>query len=731
MTSLSQGTPVNHLNFSAQLRVSPIPIASIMLGIACVLVWKIGLHPVPISMLLVSLSTLSIAALDQHHKLSHLCLALGLVAMVLALYRVFHIPGILTLLAIPAGLVAAMFCMRVAALFGAAETVLLISLSVSGFISVNNWEIAVAVITIWAVVGMLAQIYEPIYGFVRWVECYYLQTQRQLDKAIAATTTLDQTLKELAHAGRQLTLSNERLSALRQIAEDAEKTKMAFVSKVSHELRTPLNMIIGLVDLMVKSPDIYGQPFPPAAFEDLQVVYRNCEHLSSLINDVLDLTQVESGRMTLHKERTNIATIVDEAIGVVQPLIKKKRLQTKTNIPSNLPLVYCDRTRIRQALLNLLSNAARFTDKGDVSVRVECKDTYIVISVSDTGPGIPEQDRERIFTPFCQGSQALWLDKGGSGLGLSISKQFVELHGGRIWFESNLGEGTTFSFDLPISEPLIPISAPNRWINEGWEWVQPNPEASRPDLHPKPRLVIYDPLGEFYPSVSRFADEMDLVDARTTDELISEVGKLPASAAIINSSEPAGLWQQVDILKHQLPNTPVIGCAIPSQRRRAWEAEALDYLIKPITRDRLHQALDRVSGTMRNVLVVDDDPDVQKLIVRMLHSFAPELQINTASDGEQALAMMRASQPDLMMVDIIMQGMDGWQLVTLKNTDDQLRNIPVIFVSAQDPSAVPVSSSAMVVSIDKGLSAGRLLHCALALSATLLQPDPGHGSEPG
>lgn len=731
MTSLTQGTPVKPLNFFAELRGSPIPIALIMLGVACTLVWSIGLNAVPMSLLVVSLSTLIMAALDQQHKLSHLCLTLGLIAMVLALYLVFRVPGILTLLAIPAGLAASMFCLRIAAIFGAGETALLIALSSNGIINAGYWEIIVAIIAIWAIVGLLAQIDEPIYGFVRWVESYYQQTQRQLDEAISTTTTLDLTLKELAHAGRQLTLSNERLSALRQIAEDAEKTKMAFVSKVSHELRTPLNMIIGLVDLMVKSPDIYGQPFPPAAFEDLQVVYRNCEHLSSLINDVLDLTQVESGRMTLHKERTNIATIVDEAIGVVQPLIKKKHLQAKTDVPADLPLVYCDRTRIRQALLNLLSNAARFTDKGKVCVRVERKDAYIVISVSDTGPGIPEQDRERIFTPFCQGSQALWLDKGGSGLGLSISKQFVELHGGRIWFESNLGEGTTFSFDLPISEPIIPISAPNRWIAEDWEWVQPNPEATRPDLHPKPRLVIYDPLGEFYPNVSRFADEMDMVDARTTEELISEVEKLPASAAIINSPEPARLWQQVDILKHQLPNTPVIGCAIPSQRHRAWEAEALDYLIKPITRDRLHQALERVPGTVRDMLVVDDDPDVQRLVVRMLHSFAPELQIKTASNGEQALAMMRAAQPDLMMVDIIMQGMDGWRLVTLKNADEQLRNIPVIFVSAQDPSAAPVSSSAMVVSIDRGLSAGKLLHCALALSATLLQPDPGHGSEPG
>ena len=713
--------------------MSPVPFALMMLGVACVLVWSIGLSTLPSGLFVVSLATLFIAGLDQHHKTSHLCLIIGSIGLVLLLDLVFRVPGILTLLAIPAGMAAGMFSLRIAALVGAGETVLLITLPayLGPGTGPSTGEIAVAVIAIWIVIVLLSQIYEPIFGFARWAEDYYLRAQRQLDEIISTTTTLDQTLKELAHAGRQLTLSNERLSALRLIAEEAEKTKVAFVSKVSHELRTPLNMIIGLIDLMVKSPDIYEEPFPSTAFEDLQVVYRNCEHLSSLINDVLDLTQVESGRMTLHKERTDIATVVDEAIGVVQPLIKKKHLRAEINVPSDLPLVYCDRTRIRQALLNLLSNATRFTDQGEVSVCVEHKDTYIVISVSDTGPGIPAQDRERIFTPFCQGSQTLWRDKGGSGLGLSISKQFVELHGGRIWFESTLGEGTTFSFDLPVSEPLVPISAPNRWISEDWEWVQPNPDALRPDLRPKPRLIICDPLGELYPGVSRFADEMDLVDVHSTDELICELAKLPANAAIVNSTEPAGLWSLVGTLKEQLPSTPIIGCAIPSQRNRAWEAEALDYLIKPITRDRLRQALERVPNPVQHILLVDDDPDVQKLIARMLLSFSSEIQVRAASNGAQALAMMRETQPDLVLVDIIMPDMDGWQLINLKNADIHLRDIPVIFVSAQDPSALPVASPAIVVSIDKGLPVGKLLHCALALSATLLQPDPGPGSTPG
>jgi CheY-like chemotaxis protein len=277
----------------------------------------------------------------------------------------------------------------------------------------------------------------------------------------------------------------------------------------------------------------------------------------------------------------------------------------------------------------------------------------------------------------------------------------------------------------------VPISAPNRWIAEDWEWIQPDPDAMRLDLHPKPRLILYDPLGELYPSVRRYEDEMDLVDANTIDQLVNEVEKLPANAAIVNSTDTAAMWQQIDALKQQLPNTPIIGCAIPSQRHRAWEMEALDYLIKPITRNRLHQALDRVPGTLRHVLLVDDDPDVQSLTARMLLSFAPDLQISAASNGEQALAMMRLAPPDVMLVDIIMPDMDGWQLITLKNEDAQLRDVPVIFISAQDPSAVPICSPAVVVSIDTGLSVRKLLQCAIALSATLMQPDSTPGSAPG
>ncbi|HEY3341618.1 MAG TPA: hypothetical protein VGK81_06350, partial [Anaerolineae bacterium] len=190
MTSLLQGTHSNHLDFSAEIRVSPVPVALLMLGVACVLIWVIGLTVLPASLLVVSLITLFVAGLDQKHKLSHICFTLGLVALVLVLYQAYRVPGILTLLAIPAGMAAAMFNLRVAALFGAGETVLLIALATSQSVQANNGESFVAIIAIWVVIGFLTQAYESIYGFAHWAEAYYLRSQRQLEQAISTTTTL-------------------------------------------------------------------------------------------------------------------------------------------------------------------------------------------------------------------------------------------------------------------------------------------------------------------------------------------------------------------------------------------------------------------------------------------------------------------------------------------------------------------------------------------------------------
>ncbi len=710
-------------DFGSELRVSPVNIALLFLVMASVTPWIIKPTILLIGFFLAPIITLLLASWAHTKPLAKWFLAFSVTVLITQINLIYAVPAILSLLVIPVCLIVIMVNVRAAGLFAATMTLILVFapalLGATGRVA----EVVIAILCIWFVFALMAGSFHGVYGFAHWAAEYYTKSTLQLQQALDTALSYDETVKELAKAGRQLALSNERMVALRLLAEEAQKTKVAFVSKVSHEFRTPLNMIIGLIDLIVKSPDIYGEPFPTAAFEDLTVIYRNCEHLSSLINDVLDLTQVESGRMRLRKERVDMASIIMEAVGVVQPLILKKKLTLETAFNPDLPQVYCDRTRIRQVILNLLSNAARFTDHGGITICIQQRSNYIVASVKDTGPGINPRDRERIFDPFCQGSQSLWLDKGGSGLGLTITKQFVELHGGRIWFDSILGEGTTFSFELPVTELIMPIDAPNRWISEDWVWMEQHPSGKLPDLSPKPRVILYDEVGELQHTLSRYSSEIDLVNVDNAVEVVDAQRVLPVNAVIINLQSADGLQHTISQLTASIPNTAIVGCTIPSSRKQAWEAHAVDYLIKPVTRDRLKQAIYRVQGKIEVVLLVDDDPDVVMLLTRMLMAIEPGLKIRSANSGSQALQEMHEHLPDLVLLDVILPDMDGWEFLKRKVAHEDLQAVPVIFVSAQDPNNLPTNSASMIVGHDNGFSASKLVRCALSLSATLLQPD--------
>jgi len=571
--------------------------------------------------------------------------------------------------------------------------------------------------------GVMVAVYRPVRHIARWSWEYYQRAQGLLEEARDRRAVLEQALDDLAHANRQLALAGERLAALRLVAEEAEKAKAAFVTKVSHEFRTPLNMIIGLVGLMVESPEVYGQEIPPAVSEDLRIVRRNCEHLASMVNDVLALSQAEAGRLALHRERVDLAEVIDGALVVVRPLVDKKGLSLQVSVSETLPQVYCDRTRIRQVILNLTSNAARFTEEGGITMCVAERDQHVVVSVTDTGPGILPEDADRIFEPFCQGTSRLWRDKGGSGLGLSISKQFVELHGGRIWLESEPDVGTTFSFELPVSPPMAHVARPGHQIREDWVWVARASRADLPSSLSKPRVVICDETGDLYPAFTRYTDEIEFVDTRDLAQVTQEVRECPAHAVVLNAVSPHDLWPLAERARLGTPDTPIIGCSVPPQVERALQAGAAGYLVKPVTRADLQEVIRAVDRPVRRVLVVDDDLEVLQLFTRMLCACDETLEVATASSGEQALDMLRSAPPDLVLLDIIMPETDGWRVLEIKRQDEVIRDIPVVLVSAQDPREQPPASQALLVTMDEGLPLTKLLRCSLEISALLLQPD--------
>jgi len=246
------------------------------------------------------------------------------------------------------------------------------------------------------------------------------------------------------------------------------RAKEEFVANVSHELRTPLNMIIGFSEMIPELAHVYGVALPPALLSDIAAIRRNSQHLARLVDDVLDLSQVDAGRMALRKEWTSLREIVDEAILAVRALFESKGLSVETQIPSDLPEAFCDSTRIRQVMLNLLSNAGRYVKRGGVQVRVRQEQNELMVTVTDTGPGIAPADQQRLFQPFQQLESSLRHRSGGSGLGLTISKRFVEMHGGKMWLESQVGVGTTFGFSLPVQTPTVPALAEDgalRWFS--------------------------------------------------------------------------------------------------------------------------------------------------------------------------------------------------------------------------------------------------------------------------
>ena len=240
---------------------------------------------------------------------------------------------------------------------------------------------------IWAVWGLLLAAYRPAYLLSVWSTDQVQEATTLIDVSRTQRQQIKEAMADLAEANHQSALMNERLASARMVAEEAQRTKADFVAKVSHEFRTPLNLIIGLIDLIVETPGVYGPPLPATLLEDMEIVHRSCEHLAAMINDVLDLSQIEAGQMAIHREPVELREVVDQAAQVVAPLVHMKGLDLQIDITDDVPLIYCDRTRIRQVILNLVSNAARFTEKGSITIEARRHGMLAQVSVIDTGHG--------------------------------------------------------------------------------------------------------------------------------------------------------------------------------------------------------------------------------------------------------------------------------------------------------------------------------------------------------
>lgn len=572
------------------------------------------------------------------------------------------------------------------------------------------------------VVGVAGLLQHNIVRYSRWMWESFTSSQTVLEDVRRSRMALEQSRGELENANRQLLMAGERMSTLRSIAEDAQKTKAAFVAKVSHEFRTPLNMIIGLAELMFEAPQIYTVALPPQMKEDLEVLLRNCRHLSSMIDDVLDLTRIESGRVALRKERIDLVAIVAEAAVAVRPLTEKKGLYLRVETPADLPEVYCDRTRIRQVILNLVSNAARFTDVGGITITLRDSGPSIRVTVADTGLGIADEDVDRIFEPFSQGNAATWRDRGGSGLGLSISRQFVRLHQGRMWLESAVGEGSRFIFELPVSPPVAHTAPAGRWIRSDWVWREGAFRTERSgigDLARRPVVGVCDQAGYLQSELARYADDVDVVGAVTLEGLD---GASP-DVLIVNAGTFDGAQAVLDTVRQRATPIPVVCCDLVRPAKRVDCDRSLKYLVKPVSRRSLNAALATLGCALRRVLVVDDDPQVRGLFQRMLELFDETLEVECAADGLSALTALNGGDFDLVLLDLLLPDMEGWDVLAHLRELPGQSELPVFFVTAQDPLEEPASSSYVLTSALGGFSIPDVLRRSLQLAQMAVTPD--------
>ena len=715
------------INVNKDMRVSPQTIAYILAG-SGIFLFLVSYTPNEVNrtLLLFLLSGIIVGIAVAVYQLAERHPMLSRWLAVLTSILVFQssgfwvgMVGTLVYLSLPVAIGAAMINLPAATLVAALQTVLLIAYELlTGGIGVV--QLVNAIFAIWAILLVMVLIYHPVDQLAVWVSEYFGQARASLEEARTRKAALEQAMKELTEANQQLIRLQRLTQGLRQAADDARQAKERFVASVSHELRTPLNMIVGFTEMILQSPETYGKRIPKKLLADLAVIQRNAEHLRHLIDDVLDLSQIEAEQMALVKEYVPFREIIDFSITAVRPLFEQRKLALKVDMPAALPEVFCDQTRIRQVMLNLLSNAGRFTEQGEVQVRVWQESGNMMVSVSDTGPGIATDKLKTLFQPFHQLDTSIHRRYGGTGLGLAISKQFIELHEGRIWVESRMGKGTTFTFRLPIHATLD-TNSPNfaRWFNPYLMHEDRVPAQHRENTPLRPRFLTVDGNGALQRLLSRYMSQYEVLARATLDSALDELADFPALALLVNSES---IQQTMHLLPdiHSLPKgIPIIACSLPAVQSPAAGIDAFDFLVKPIARQKLLQTLERLNLKGGRVLIVDDDPDALQLLGRFFETVPENYRVFLARDGKEAIDVMREVQPDVILLELVMPHMDGFQFLEWRNEQPDMQKIPVIITSRRDPLGEPIITSSLTITMGGGLSIRQLLSSIEMLSHLL------------
>jgi len=590
----------------------------------------------------------------------------------------------------------------------------------------GNGDAYLLFFSIGALILMIWLVTRSYREMILWSWENYNQNREELDQAREQRGQLNQAIHDLAEANTQMMRLNQLLNAARYQAEEAERVKAEFVANVSHELRTPLNMILGYCELIMDFPAVYGAKLPARLLADIAAIQRNSQHLTGLINDVLDISQIEAKRMSLRREWGSIRSVIDEAIIAVKPLIESRSLYLQTYIPDELPPMYIDQTRIRQVLLNLVSNAARVTENGGITLLVERLDEELKISVSDTGPGIAREDLPKLFQPFRQLEGGLNRRHSGSGLGLNISRNFIELHKGKIGVESQMGKGSCFWFTLPVYDKPDQGNSFERWLSSDYE-TRLHPTYANPQ-HILPRVVILEQSSLFYEQAGSLINDIDMEIAHTPEEAMELLSASPCQAIIVRGENERHAREWADKVRDTRFGTLVATCCLPKEDFLG-RLEVERYLLKPVDHRQLFEVIDSLHRPIRSILLVDDDSETLQLFTRILTTAPNQYRVLQSTDGQEALNLMRSRKVDLVILDLYMPGMDGFGFLKEKNKEKRWKDIPVVILTAEDPATHPQVVPELTISRSHGLSISEIFRYTLRISKVEGDPnlEPGSG----
>ncbi len=493
-------------------------------------------------------------------------------------------------------------------------------------------------------------------------------TPAQID---VVTTFADQAVIAIEN----VRLFNEVQEKSREL-EIASRHKSQFLANMSHELRTPLNAIIGLSEMMVANAPRFGTE---KALEPLRRVHRAGTHLLGLINQVLDLSKIEAGKLELTPESVGIAPLVDEVIGTARQLAEQNGNKLTVESPTDLPPITVDPMRLRQILLNLLSNACKFTKNGEVTLTVQRAKAdgraWIEFAVRDTGIGMTPEQMGKLFEEFTQAEASTARRYGGTGLGLAITRRLARMMGGDVAVTSEAGKGSIFTVRLPgPDEPQRTGSAPS-----------PSTQRSNCVL-----VIDDDAIARDLVADQLKSEGFEVVTASGGLEGIKLAKELRPAAITLDVMMPdLDGWSVLAALRQDadLADTPVIMATIVDEQRRGATLGAAGYLVKPIERERLRALVQRFrsADSPARILIVDDDATQRERVRSWLED--QNWSIIEATNGREALRKLFETKPDLILLDLMMPEMNGFQVVAALQQSKDWQNIPVIVITAHDLTA--------------------------------------------